>query len=323
MKIRRVAFLFLPGIFHSLRFDFTALQTMRIFFPSRLRPRKLIWFYTLLLFLGFMSSCSVAESRNPSTTDSTKSSSDTIRSETEPKGATIPINAEGPADTVRAFYKHLREKKFREAIFLTNLRPAIEGLTDAELKEFAVDFEAIAGQVPVEIEINGEIITGDQATVTANLPNVDGDKIEIQTIRLRRESGVWVITTADDETSKRIRRDGKNYFYNLRIETHEQEARKMLERISKAQLAHSLQNGGLFADIPSLVGAGLLPDDIRTSESTGYIYALNLAPDRKQYFATATPAVYGKSGKLSFLLQPEKGVSRVASKDTGGQPMRK
>src|SRR4029453_1790779 len=109
----------------------------------------------------------------------------------EPKGATIPIDAGGPADTVRAFYKNLREKKFREAIFLTNLRPAIEGLTDTELKDFSVDFEAIAGQVPAEIEINGEIITGDQATVTANLPNDDGDKKEIQTIKLRKENEVW------------------------------------------------------------------------------------------------------------------------------------
>ena len=86
------------------------------------------------------------------------------------------IDPNGPADTVRAFYKLLRDKKFREAIFLTNLRPAIEGLTDMEMKDFALDFEAIAGDVPAEIEINGEIITGDQATVTANLPTADGDK---------------------------------------------------------------------------------------------------------------------------------------------------
>ena len=61
---------------------------------------------------------------------------------------------------MRVFYKDLREKKFREAIFLTNLRPAIEGLTDNELKEFQVDFEAVAKNVPAEVEINGEIIIG-------------------------------------------------------------------------------------------------------------------------------------------------------------------
>src|SRR5207247_2157846 len=169
-----------------------------------------------------------------------------------------------------AFYKLLREKKFREAIFLTNLRPAIEGLTDMEMKDFALDFEAIAGDVPAQIEINGEIITGDLATVTANLPSADGDKKEIQTIKLRRENGIWVILSADNEAEKRIKQEGKNYFYALRIETHEQEARNMLDRIAKAELAHSLQNGGTYADMPTLITAGLLPDDIKTPDSTGY-----------------------------------------------------
>src|SRR5215204_1057677 len=78
------------------------------------------------------------------------------------RGATIEIKPNSPADTVRAFYTALRERKFREAIFLTNLRPAIEGLTDTELKEFQLDFEAIAKHVPKEIEINGEIVSGNK-----------------------------------------------------------------------------------------------------------------------------------------------------------------
>ena len=249
---------------------------------------------------------------------------DPANSSAASKGATIQIDAGGPADTVRAFYKLLREKKFREAIFLTNLRPAIEGLTDTELKDFSLDFEAIAGQVPAEIEINGEIITGDQATVTANLPNDDGDKKEIQTIKLRKEGDVWVIMTADDEAAKKIKEEGKNYFYNLRIATHEDEARKMLERISKAELAHSLQNGGVCTDMQTLVTDGLLPDDIKTSDSTGYNYTIELIGDKHQYFATATPAVYGKSGKLSFLLQLDaKGISHLTSKDIGGKVLNK
>ncbi|MEO6654710.1 MAG: hypothetical protein ABIO36_01365 [Pyrinomonadaceae bacterium] len=240
------------------------------------------------------------------------------------KGATIAIDPNGPADTVRAFYKNLREKKFREAIFLTNLRPAVEGLTDTELKDFSVDFEAIAGQVPAEVEINGEIITGDQATVTANLPNDDGDKNEIQTIKLRKENGVWVIQTADDEAAKKIKQDGKNYFYNLRVETHEDEAKKMLERISKAELAYSLQNGGYVTDMQTLIAAGLLPDDIKTNLSTGYNYVINLGGEKKKYFATATPAVYGKSGRISFILQLDgKGISHVTSRDNGGKPLAK
>ncbi|HMJ09420.1 MAG TPA: hypothetical protein VK468_10470, partial [Pyrinomonadaceae bacterium] len=36
-------------------------------------------------------------------------------------GPTIKIEPNSPADTVRVFYKNLYEKKFREAIYLTNL----------------------------------------------------------------------------------------------------------------------------------------------------------------------------------------------------------
>ena len=239
------------------------------------------------------------------------------------KGATIDISAGGPADTVRAFYRHLREKRFRDALFLTNLRPAIESLNDNELKEFSLDFEAIAGQVPAEIEINGEIITGDTATVTANLPNDDGDKKELQTIKLKKEGEFWIILTADEETAKTIKAEGKNYFFNLRIQTHEQEAKKMLDRIFKAQLAHSLQNGGLYADLPTLIADGLLPDDIKTSESTGYNYAIDLAGDKKRYSATATPAEYKKSGVQSFLIVLDpKGRPTISAKDSGGKALR-
>ncbi len=284
--------------------------------------RGLVFF---VVVCGMGCACSVAEPKTSANANAAAANSAApVNAAVEvPRGATIPIDPNGPADTVRAFYKHLREKKFREAIFLTNLRPAIEGLTDTELKDFALDFEALAGQVPAEIEINGEIITGDTATVTANLPNDDADKKEIQKIKLKKFADVWVIQTVDDEAEGRIKKEGKNYFYALRIETHEEEAKKMLERISKAELASSLQNA-VLADMQTLIAAGLLPDDIKTSESTGYNYAINLASDKKSYYATAVPAVYGKSGKLSFLLVPDaKGVSHVTSKDIGGKPMRK
>ncbi len=292
-------------------------------FPN-FRPQHLC--SLLFLFVLCALGCSVAEPKPLANSNSPSSSNSTepANSASASKGATIQIDANGPADTVRAFYKDLREKKFREAIFLTNLRPAIEGLTDTELKDFSLDFEALSGQVPPVIEINGEIISGDQATVTANLPSEDSDKNAIQTIKLRKENDVWVIQTADEEAAKKIKAEGKNYFYNLRIETHEEEAKKMLERISKAELAHALQNGGLFADMQSLITDGLLPGDVTTSDSTGYNYVLVLAGDKKQYFATATPAVYGTSGKLSFLLQRDgKGISHVTSKDNGGKPLRK
>ncbi len=289
---------------------------------GRCLPR-LFWFTVFALIVsgpGCGPAKKVANAKtsnvSPSPTSSPEANANTIG------GASIPVDAGGPADTVRVFYTHLRERRFREAVFLTNLRPAVEGLTDTELREFSLDFEKIAGRVPAVIEINGEIISGDLATVTANLPAEDEDKNEIQTIRLRSENGIWVILTVEPAAEARIKKEGKDYFYNLKIETHEEEARVMLERISKAQLAYSLQNGGDYADLAKLVEGGLLPEDAMTSDSTGYNYEIHLSSQNKRYSATATPAAYGKTGRLSFLLlQDDKGISRVTSRDNGGKSL--
>jgi hypothetical protein len=236
-------------------------------------------------------------------------------------GPTIEIQANSPADTVRAFYKSLRNKRFREAIFLTNLRPAIEGLTDAELREFQVDLESMAAGVPAELQINGEIVSGDTATVTANIPDEETGKPAVQQIRLRQQNGVWVILTVDEAAEQIIRKEGKNYFYRLRIETHEDEARSMLERISKAQIAYLAIHGSL-ADVPTLVGESLLPDDVRNAESTGYNYAVRISDDKKRYSATATPADYGKSGRLSFMFESDgRHIPKIVSKDNAGKPL--
>ena len=233
------------------------------------------------------------------------------------KGTMIEIEPNSAADTVRVFYKYLREKKFRDALFLTNLRPAIEGLTDTELKEFQVDFEAIAAVVPEEIQINGEIISGDLATVTAKLPSED-DKLDIQEIRLKKVGGVWVILSADEEAEKKIAKEGRNYFYSLKIETQQDEARKMLDRISKAEMVYSLQNGGTYGEIEQLIAAGFLPADVRSSDSTGYKYSIQLSEDKKSYSSKAEPAVYGRTGKLTFFVELRgKGQAHLTSKDLG------
>lgn len=240
------------------------------------------------------------------------------------KGAKIEIHPNSPADTVRVFYKNLRENRIREAMFLTNLRPAIEGLTDAELKDFQVDFAAVANLVPEQIEINGEIITNEQATVTAKLPDNETGEIGIQQLKLRRENGVWIILTVDDETEKAIKKDGKNYFYTLRIETHHSEAKSLLNNIAKAQMVYSMKNGGNFGDFQQLIEAGLLTDEVLSSASTGYNYVMKVSEDKKQYYVSATPAVYGKTGKLSFLADYDgKTKIRFEEQDKGGESLKK
>jgi hypothetical protein len=270
-----------------------------------------------------MSAAGCAVEASKATPNELKSSSADAKSETASTtkvthGATIEIEPNSPADTVRTFYKLLREKKIRDAMFLTNIRPAIEGLTDTELKEFQVDFESIAVNIPAELEIDGEIIVGDTATVTAKLPNDDNSKMEIQEIKLRKNSeSVWVILSADPAAEKKILAEGKNYFYALRIDAHEDEARKMLDRISKAEMVYSMSNGGEFEDIPQLILAGLLPDDAQDADSTGYKYIIELSKDKRMWSAKAVPAVYGKTGKLTFSVELQKGQPHLTSKDYG------
>lgn len=220
--------------------------------------------------------------------------------ETLSQKATIQIRPDSPADTIKVFYAKLRARRFREAMFLTNLRFAVEGLTDDELKDLQVDFEPLANQIPTDIEINGEIISNNKATVTAKLPDNETGEVELQQINLRRENGVWVILTVDETAEAMVKKEGTNYFRALRIETHHNEARAMLNRIAKAQMIFAAQNKGIYGALPDLVEKKLLPDDARTPQTTGYIYQIELSADKTKYAAFATPAVYDKTGKLSF-----------------------
>lgn len=283
------------------------------------RPKFLLVFAICATALAL--GCS-AEASNQAEAANSAVASNAVNTAVAPKNTSIDIQPNSPADTVSAFYQDLREKKFREAIYLTNLRPAVEGLTDAELKDFQIDLEALAGQVPPQVEINGEIISGNDATVTAKLPGEDQDKLELQQIKLRKVGDVWTILSVDEETEAAVKKEGKNYFYKLRIDTHHDEARQMLDRISKGELAYSLQNGGAYADIATLVEAGLLPPDAKTSDTTGYNYVVKVSEDKKSWSASAVPAVYGKSGTLSFAVDlDDKKRPHLTSKDNGGKPL--
>ena len=94
----------------------------------------------------------------------------------------------------------------------------------------------------------------------------------------------------------------------------------MLDRVNKAEGIFALQNGGKFADIDTLVSKGYLPADIKSTDSTGYKYSIALAFDKSTYTAHAVPAVYGKTGRLSFAMRIRKGKEpELASKDVKGE----
>jgi hypothetical protein len=222
--------------------------------------------------------------------------------------------ARTPTETVREFYKRMRERKFNEAFKLTIYTPAIEGLSADELDELRPDFERMAAAIPEKIEVSGEQTSGNIATVFVKIADAD-KSAQAEPVTLIREAGAWIV--GDHESQSVVRSAGKKFFFEARIQTHHNEVQAMLQRISIVQLAYATQHNNSYADLPALVTAGLLPKDIEAPESMGYRFHLKLAKDAKSWTAGAEPIRYGRTGRLSFLLDQ----SGIRSADIGGKPL--
>lgn len=255
-------------------------------------------FFLLLFCVSVFIGCAVSSAESE-----TKSATSATVTKKAPVGATIEIAPDSPADTVRSFYKHLREQKIRDAMFLTNLRPAVEGLTDAELKEFQLDFANLAKIIPEEIEINGEIVSGDAATVTANLPDNDTEQMKVQTLNLRRDGKYWTLLVIDEAAEAEVRKQGGNYFHRLRIVTHQTEVEKLLESLGTAQVVHAASNDGNYGDLQTFADQNIVPSEMLAAPVYGYRFVFKLSADKKDFTVEAVPEVYGKTGNLTFLLE--------------------
>lgn len=264
---------------------------------------------SLSVFLG---GCAVEAAKNENPNQLNSGEIYGVKAENAPSSdGKIETAENSPAETIRAFYKNLRENRFREAIFLTNLRPAIEGLTDAEIKDLQVDFSALAQIVPGEIQISGEIISGDKATVMAKLPDNATGKEELKEFKLVKEKGGWLVLLIDRAGEEEIKKQGKNYFFAVRLQVHHSEVEQLMDKIYKAQIAYSVQNSGEYAEFAALIEKNLLSENVQKPDSTGYKYSLSLSQDRKSFVVTAEPVVYGKTGNFSYLLTGESGKTPV------------
>jgi hypothetical protein len=223
-----------------------------------------------------------------------------------------------PTETTRQFYQLLREKKFREAFGLSIYRSAIEGLSAQEFDDLRPDFDkmaaAISEKIPEKIDVSGEQISGDVATVFVKVLDADGQQ-KIQPAALIKIDNKWII--GDKENLELVKKAGKQFFFEARINAHHSDVQDMMTRITLAQTLYSQNHHGQFGNTAELVAAGVLPKDIETTESTGYRFQINRAPDGKSWYATAEPAQYGRSGRLSFYLD----ATGVRSGDNGGKPL--
>jgi hypothetical protein len=223
--------------------------------------------------------------------------------------------ARSPSDTVREFYRIMREGKFREAFALSIYKPAIDPLTQAEFEELQSDFQRMAAAIPEKVQLTGEQISGDSATVFVKVKEADATTEQPEPISLIRVNGVWII--GDRENDAIVKKAGKDFFFNARIDTHHSEVQSLFQRITLAQVVYGQQHNGQYGNLAELIAGGLLPKDLEGTESTGYRFQVNKSADGKTWNATAEPAQYGKTGRLSFYLD----ASGVRSGDVGGKPL--
>jgi len=220
-----------------------------------------------------------------------------------------------PSDTVREFYKAMREKRFREAFAMSIYKPAIENLKPQEFEDLRPDFDNMAAAIPDAVEIKGEQVSGETATVFVKVPSLDDPAGQPEPVSLMRINGEWII--GDKENQAIVKKAGNEFFFKARIDAHHGDVTTMLQRINVAELIYSQQHNGAFGDLAVLTGAGLVPKDVEGTESTGYRFRLTLGKDAKTYIVNAEPAQYGRTGRLSFFMDK----AGVRSGDNGGKPL--
>ena len=223
-----------------------------------------------------------------------------------------------PTETTREFYRMMRDKKYREALQISIYRPAIDGLSAQEFEDLRPDFDkmavAVAERLPQNIDVSGEQISGDSATVFVKVLDADG-KEKIEPVGLMKVDNAWVV--GDKDSLELVKQSGKKFFFEARINAHHNDVQDLMTRISLAQVVYAQGHAGMFGNTAELIAAGLIPKDIEGVESTGYHFQVLKSADGKSWYATAEPALYGRTGRLSFYLD----ASGVKSGDAGGKPL--
>ncbi|HEX8071603.1 MAG TPA: hypothetical protein VF546_16735 [Pyrinomonadaceae bacterium] len=219
-----------------------------------------------------------------------------------------------PTRVVLDFYGALRQRKFREAFAMSVWRAAIDGLTPAEFDELRPEFERMAAAVPERIEINGEQLSGETATVFARVGDEPG--AEITPIPLVLQGGAWSFGSREQQAE--VARYGKEFFPHARIEQHHEEIKSTLLVVANAEATYAAQHGGVYADLAALVASKpSLRDDVDAiTGPLGYTFRVTLTQGGKGYAVQAEPVQYGRTGLLSYYMD----AGGYHTKDNGGKP---
>jgi hypothetical protein len=215
-----------------------------------------------------------------------------------------------PSFVVQQFYKLLRAKRYAEGFRHSIYSLALEGLSADELRELEPDFERIATALPEQVEIRGEEISGDKATVFVKLPN----ETQAQEVGLIKVASQWII--GDRETQKLLKNQGRNYFFNERIRVSEAEANEWLQEILGAQLVF-FKAKQRYTALDELIKLGGVSPLLANGAVNGYRFAIVPSKDGQSFVVTAIPVTYGRTGRLSFYADQ---TNLIRAEDKNGQP---
>lgn len=223
----------------------------------------------------------------------------------------------GPSDVVREFYKAMREHRFKEAWAMTIYKSAVDGLTADEMEDLRPDFEQKAAAVPDQIEITGERIQGNIATVFVKVPVTESTpQITSEPVNLMSSGNGWIIGTESDLAE--VKKKGRRFFLDALIEEHENDIDDLFKRLLVVQLVYAQEHKNTLANLQDLIAANLIAKESGDPKAIGYTVRVTVTPDGKGYIATAEPTRYGHTGKLSFWMDQTGNLKKA---DNGGKPI--
>jgi hypothetical protein len=124
----------------------------------------------------------------------------------------------------------------------------------------------------------------------------------------------WIIGTAAEQEA--VRKAGSRYFLDALIDLNQDTMADVLKRLIGMEAVYAQANNGAYGEQKALVVAGLMSEDMFDPKLSGYTFRLTI--NGKTYVATAEPAHYGRTGKLSYWMDQ---TGAIKSADNGGKPI--
>ena len=220
-----------------------------------------------------------------------------------------------PSDTVREFYKAMRERRFKDAWSMTIYKPAIESLTSHEMEDLRPTFEEQAAHIPEQVEITGEQIEGNVAKVYVKLPPSDSTpQVTSEPVLLLNSGGTWIV--GDEANQAIVKKAGRRYFLDVVLDLNQNAMEDLLKRLIALEALYAQTHNGAFGEVKGLIGAGLMSNDEVDPKLMGYSFHLAVGKDGKSFVAGAEPTRYDHTGKVSFWMDQTGNIKKI---DNGGK----